>query len=130
MKAKILLGLSALCLLVGVACKKKETPVDKKAQTLTIRTLATLATLAMKTTVAAEATSDAGTSGGTIGYSIASTIGAGAGSATISTDKQTGSMINPVKEGTVILTASTVGNAQFESSSASITIVIGAKVLP
>ena len=127
MKTKILLGLSALCFLGSVACKKKETPVDKKAQTLTIHTLATLA---MKTTVAAEAASDAGTAGGTIVYSIASTIGAGAGSATIITDKQTGSIINPVKEGTVILTASTVGNAQFESSSASITIAIGAQVSP
>ena len=127
MKTKILLGLSALCLLVSVACKKKETPVDKKAQTLTIRTLATLE---MKTTVAAEAISDANTAGGTISYSIAPTAGVGAGSATISTDKQSGSIINPVQEGTVILTASTAGNAQFESSSASITITIGAKVQP
>ena len=71
-------------------------------------TIRTLATLAMKTTVAAEAASDAGTAGGTIVYSIASTIGAGAGSATINTDKQTGRIINPVKKGTVILTASTV----------------------
>lgn len=127
MKTKILLGLSALCLLVSVACKKKETPVDKKAQTLTIRTLATLE---MKTTVAAEAISDAGTAGGTISYSIVPIAGVGAGSATISTDKQSGSIINPVQEGTVILTASTAGNAQFESSSASITITIGAKVQP